>query len=209
MVGMIGHLGQVSPKRASRCAILHLAGLSLGGGAAGIFLGLVGSAIRSAAHRRGVAFPDQAVIMGMGAVALVCGLRELGALRFCLLQAKRQVSRALWYTRGTYRASFLWGLELGVGLATFIQYPIYYVVLAVALAGTPLSGGLMLATAGLGQGLVLLVRTAQLASRSGEHGRAEEWVARAHRLAGRASLAFAGCLFAAGASGRAGGLWGL
>jgi hypothetical protein len=207
MIGTIGHLGQVSPRRGLICALLHVLGATLGAAALGVALGVAGVGLRWGAAALGVApFGPVGVGVGLGLLALLCGLRELGVLTFPLPQRPCQVPRRWWYTMGTRRASFLWGVGIGFGLLTFISYPVYYLVLAVALAGTPAYGGLLLAACGFGQGMVLLTRTVQSACRAEAAIREQVWIRRMHRLAGGAALAFGGYLLACAWMARLGAL---
>jgi hypothetical protein len=198
MIGMIGRLGEASPKRGRVCALWHLLGLSLSAAALGVALGLAGAWLRWAGAQLGVAlFTPASIGIGIGLLALICGLRELGVLSFPLPQRQRQVPREWWYTMGTRRASFLWGVALGAGFLTFVQYPVYYVLLALALVSPPATGGLLLAASGVAQGLVLIARTVQSASGPPSVSGDSLWSSRAHAWGGWAALAFAGYVLTA------------
>jgi hypothetical protein len=182
----------VSPKQGRLCALLHLAGLTLGAALLGIVLGLVGQTLSWASARLGAGpVPPGTVAVGIGLLALLCGLRELRVLRFSLPERRRQLSRLWWYRLGTRLASFRWGLVLGGGLFTFIEYPIYYLVLALALAASAPVGGLLLATCGFGEGAVLLLRTVGAPRWVPARWDDGHWSQRLHGVAGWAALAFA------------------
>jgi hypothetical protein len=80
---------------------------------------------------------------------------------------RRQVSRLRW-SDGMFRASAIWGLELGVGVATFVPSAALFLIFAYALADASLGGTVPLLFYGLVRGgqpaFVLLVGKVPTAS---------------------------------------------
>jgi hypothetical protein len=68
----------------------------------------------------------------------------------------KQVPRHWLTVFGPQKASFLWGISVGLAFTTMIQYSLYYVVTFwIFLAGQPLLGALALAVYGFAQGALL------------------------------------------------------
>jgi len=197
MIGTIGHLGQVSPRRGLVCALLHILGTTLGAAGLGVALGLVGEGLRlAAANSRATLLGSESLGLALGSFAVICGLRDFAVVSFPLPQRRRQVPESWWYTMGTQRASFIWGLVLGCGVLTFISYPAYYVVLVLALTGKLGHSILLLAACGFGQGMVLIARTPRSKCAIPTLFHEDAWNSRMHCLAGGAAVAFGGYMLA-------------
>lgn len=79
--------------------------------------------------------------LGVGAVAILLLLRELGAIRIRLPERPWQTNRAWAYSHGFAVASAMWGFHIGVGFATVVTYGGYYAMaLAVVAEGSVVYG---------------------------------------------------------------------
>jgi hypothetical protein len=130
----------------------HFGGAVIGAVAAGTVFGLVGSIMRL------VAQPGVAVVLaGVGAVALIYSLRELGLADVPMPQFHRQVPTSWRYRYRPNVAAVLYGVGLGVGVATFVRVATLYVVLTwIVLVGDPVLGGLALSAFGALRGLPIV-----------------------------------------------------
>jgi len=130
-------------------AIAHVAGSLISGAIAGALLGIVGNALPL---NRGAVWMVAALVAG------VLFVRDLHLLEFPVPQWGRQ-TRGSWYRElGAIRAAWLWGLDLGSGMTTFVFYSGYWVVvLGAAFTGSALQSACILAAYGLGRGAVVLL----------------------------------------------------
>lgn len=162
MIGQIGHLGQVSPMKGLASAGLYAAGAAMGAAVTGSLLGAAGRALWWLAGFDG---PRRvpALVATLGALAVVGGLRDLGVLRFSLPGPRCQVPRPWFRIFGPNVAGFLWGVMIGAGYRTQIQYASYYVVAVTVIAlGSAPWGAAIMGVYGLSQGLSLMADTAAM-----------------------------------------------
>lgn len=138
---------------------LHIAGAVAGGVLMGGLLGVLGARIPSEPARQawGTAL--------LGMLSLLYALHELRLLSLPYPQWQRQV-QAQWRSRfHPYITALLFGIQLGVGYATFVSVATLYVItVAAVMAGSPGYGALLfglfaLARAGLLVPLAWQVRT--------------------------------------------------
>jgi hypothetical protein len=109
------------------------------------------------------------VVLGLGIIAiaslLVPSLAQLLPERPC------QVQSSVLHAKGRSRAAWDWGIELGLGVRTFIVTPGFHALLAVAVGQHhALMATLVCATYGLVRGLTI----AYFAVEQGRHGAAPE-----------------------------------
>ena len=134
--------------------VLHVLANLVGAAGVGVAWGLLGALLPW--HGRPAVTSGQA-LLGAGLVAVTYSARELGLLPVPVPHLSRQVS-------GRWRRSFrprtfaiLYGLELGTGITTFVNFTGIYVALVwVALLGNPVWGAIVMMFFGLGRGLPLL-----------------------------------------------------
>lgn len=159
MIGQIGYLGQVSLRKGLVAAVVYTLGIALGGATLGFVLGGAGWMVRWVCYLR----PDsgaQIVLILTALVAVVGGLRDLGFIRYRLVQPFKQVPRAWFEVFGPNLGGFLSGFAVGLAYTTMIQYSLYYVVFTgVLLLGRPWLGAAILGTYGLANGGLLAVDT--------------------------------------------------
>lgn len=128
---------------------LHLVGAVAGGAGIGAALGAAGSAARAATAPAGAL-----VLVPAGTIAAIYSARELGIVSVPMPQFHRQVPAWWRYRYQPNIAAFLYGIGLGVGVATFVRVATLYVVLAwVAFAGDPASGALAMGLFGAARAL--------------------------------------------------------
>jgi sulfite exporter TauE/SafE len=100
---------------------------------------------------------NSAVLSVSGVVGLLYSVRELGLFQVPVLQSTWQVPEVWRRVLPSQVASLLYGLGLGVGVATRIPVGTFYVTVVWAvLASSPLLGALGMAAFGLGRALPLL-----------------------------------------------------
>lgn len=157
MIGQIGPLVKGSLRVGYAAALLYTIGVILGAAILGTAIASLGAGVRWALYI-GDNVNTPAVLGPVGCLALLGGLRDLQFLRFRLPQPFKQVPRRWMFVFGPYRASFYWGVAVGLAFTTMIQFSLYYVLLAwILLAGQPLLGAAVLGCYGLIQGVILLV----------------------------------------------------
>jgi len=79
-------------------------------------------------------------------IALVLAAREWGWITFRIPECRRQTQKIWAHEFGFVMASAMWGLHIGLGLATRITYGGFWVVVAIAVAAGDLSYGALLMT---------------------------------------------------------------
>lgn len=130
-----------------RAALLYTVAGCLASGLTGMLLGALGAQLGRAVAAR------SALAVGL-LVTLALAARELGWIRFPLPERKRQTEKFWFDEFGPLGAAWLWGLHLGVGFATRVNFGGLWAlaVLAVGIAD-PLFGALLLASYWLGRTL--------------------------------------------------------
>ena len=93
-------------------------------------------------------------MLTLGLVALLGAARDLDLVPLSWMpQPTRQLPRHWMAVLGPYRTSALWGLHVGMGRKTRVGHALYYfLVMWIVLGGSPMFGGLVLATYGLAHG---------------------------------------------------------
>jgi hypothetical protein len=95
---------------------------------------------------------------GLGLLAGLLVLRELGWLRFPIPQVRRQTVKTWFPAASASRAAFWWGLDLGSGLTTLVTFSGYWLIVAAAvLKGDAAFGALLLGGYGLGRSLPIVL----------------------------------------------------
>lgn len=124
---------------------MHTLGGMVAGTGAGALIGLAGGYLPQATSTA-----VDGLILGVLGLAL--GLRELGFLPLRIPQVPRQTTKT-WFLRfGPVQAPFLWGLDLGSGLTTYVRYGGYWLLpAAVLLRGGVWYGGAVLGLFALGR----------------------------------------------------------
>ena len=156
MVGTIIHAVSVDHSNGKSSLVLwihvlsYVAGASLTGG----MFGLVGFGIHSM-------FPqlsrssNQLLILGIA--CLIYSFRELELLRLPSRKFFRQVPSKYRLTMSPKCLAFVYGLELGAGITTYVPTNTFYVVVLWALlVGSPQLGALGMAAYGIGRGVPML-----------------------------------------------------
>jgi cytochrome c biogenesis protein CcdA len=152
MIGQITPLVQAAGYRVWLQAVAaHAAGALLSAAALGLLLGTVGGSPRL--PRGGVA-----VALAVGGVFLACALKEAEVTSCPLPSLRRQTPKRLLCAFGSIWGPFVWGLDLGQGWTTYVDYYGYY-ALAVwtFVLGSPLAGVAIMGAYGLGRVLPVLV----------------------------------------------------
>lgn len=163
MIGQIGHLVQVSPRVGLISAGLYTLGATLSAGLIGLVVGSAGWVVR---WLFALGPAGNAILVPLGVLSLVCGLRDLGILRLPIPQPRTQVPRYWLAAYGPYKAGLYWGFSIGLIFTTWIEYTLLYVVgLWIFLAGSPWVGMLALALFGMAQGVLLTLEVAVIAAR--------------------------------------------
>ena len=134
-----------------------------------LFAGCLGWASHSFRYR--LSFPNIHSHELLAAVFLALLFRDVGILPFRLPGRKRN-SEGAFLSFGYISASFMWGLDIGLGITTWIAFGGYWGVIATILAiGDPLYAGLIMGSYWLGRTLsvwlapVLLAESARSASK--------------------------------------------
>lgn len=146
MIGQITPLVKVASREIwCRAVIAHTTGCVLSAVVLGLVLGIIGQAA-------GLGQWKQA---GLGAVAIVLllgALQELSVLNIPLPRLERQTPKKFLCAFGSTWGPFAWGLDLGQGWTTRIEYAGYYgVVLWALLTASPFQGALLLGAFGTGR----------------------------------------------------------
>jgi hypothetical protein len=87
-------------------------------------------------------------------IALLLAAREWRWIKFPLPSLSRQTDQVWFYRLGFVRASAIWGLDIGFGFGTFVNYGGFYALVALAvLFGKPSYGALLMIAYWLGRAL--------------------------------------------------------
>src|SRR5579862_9554514 len=144
MIGMIGYLGKVSPRKGLVSALLYALGTTIGATIVGFIFASIGFFCRWLLGCGGAIYTP-GVLIPVGLASVFGGLRDLKFFRMVLPQPQTQVPASWWPVLGPYKTGFLWGLFVGLFFQTRIQYALYYVVaLWVILIGQPYFGAQVL-----------------------------------------------------------------
>lgn len=128
LVGALTHLGQVPRRRV--VWLQAVVGYSSAGMASAAFLGaLVGSVGGLVTPRLPGAI--KATLAGLGLLALVA--RDSGVINFPVPGWKRQTEKVWANIFGLRTASVMWGLDIGLGLTTWVRYGGFWSLLWVTL----------------------------------------------------------------------------
>lgn len=161
MIGSITPLVQEAfgTQRWSRALLAYAMGSIAGSTLVGGTLGLVG-------HLAGGPWPwgGHALLI----MALILGLKELGLYKLPTGPMWRRQTPKRWQFRnGAAKTAFMWGLDLGLGVTTRVNYASYWLLVAACLLlAQPLGAAALLGGYGLGR--TILVATGPLLV----HGRA-------------------------------------
>src|SRR4051812_32745910 len=123
-------------------------GALLGGVGLGAFIGILGWCARR------VGIPGEAVLV----TGLLVSLAILSpALSLLLPERRSQVDPAQFFRWSARRAAFLWGLQLGFGIRSYIVTPALYSLLAVGLViQSRLIATVVVAVYGVSRGIAIL-----------------------------------------------------
>lgn len=155
-------IGQITPlvKEAGRrtwaeAAVAYSIGAILSASVLGLCLGALGAGVGS--PRIG-AFAAG----GTGVLLLLMAPQEASITRYRLPAMRRQTPKNFMCAFGSTWGPFAWGLDLGQGWTTYIEFYGYYAIVVWAfLVGSPVQATLIMGSYGLGRGLpVLLARLA-------------------------------------------------
>lgn len=188
MIGQITPLVQVASKRLWwRSVAAHTVGATGSSLVLGLFLGCVGVILHT---------PDWRALatMGVGLMFVYCALKEAGVIPWPLPAFRRQTPKRFMCAFGPIWAAFAWGLDLGQGWTTYIEFYGYYALLAFGLlSGNPLASGTVVTAYGLGRALpVIAAGLAPGHSASGPLGAGYITYYAAIRRINAAALAFVG-----------------
>ncbi len=118
----------------------------------------VGAAIGELGRVVGLAGRPTLALAGCLAVALVLAARELGVLRFRLPERPLQTEKVWMHMFGPFGAATLWGLHLGLGFFTRVNYGGFWLLALLALGlGNPGLGALLMGGHWLGKALSVWV----------------------------------------------------
>lgn len=127
----------------------QLAGSLVSSAAAGALIGLIGTTMPVDRTR---IWPVAAVLAG----ALF--LREVEIFDFPIPQLARQTQGSWYRDFGPIRAAWLWGLDLGSGMSTFVVFSGYWVVVLGALfSSSPLEAAGILCAYGVGRSAAVVI----------------------------------------------------
>ena len=132
--------------------IPYMAGSILGGAFTGAFVAAVGSVLRRAG-------PSHIAVLALFiAVCTVAVIRDMLRPTSVLPSLQRQVPARWRATLPLGYATFLYGIQLGLGWATHVYFGSYYILLGmILLTGNIKTGLLVHATYGLARGAVVLL----------------------------------------------------
>jgi sulfite exporter TauE/SafE len=130
-----------------RIVVLYTVGGMLSSSSVGSVLGWTGRVISSHASRQGL-------WGGFALCVLILALRDLRLISFDLPQRRVQAPYE-WLHRFEFGSVyFMWGLNIGVGLSTFIEFSGLYAVIAAAIiSGSAFFGGSLMLFYWLGRAL--------------------------------------------------------
>lgn len=163
---MVGTIVPVGYGRSRRKWLLAAIIYTIGTGVSSFILGVVLAALGQFVLRIDVELTTPALFV-LAIIALLYGIHEFGIVHMPYPQLKRQVPLRWRYELPHYITPLAYGIGLGVGYGTFIAVGTLHVVaLGAFLAGTPLLGGIIFASFGLGRALPLLILGPKITSPS-------------------------------------------
>jgi sulfite exporter TauE/SafE len=141
-------------KNSSSALWFYAAGCLVGGVCLGGLLGAIGTSIPWQA----LSIRQRSVVLAVsGFLGLLYSIRELGLWRVPILQSTWQVPEIWRRVLSPQAASLLYGLGLGVGIATRVPVSTFYITVVWAtLVGNPILGGIGMAMFGLGRAFPIL-----------------------------------------------------
>jgi len=193
MIGQITPLVQAASKKSwVQAVVAHWCGAIGSAALLGLALGALGTALS-------VTRWQTAAILIVAAVFLFCAFREADITTCPVPSLRRQTPKKFMCAFGPIWGPFAWGLELGQGWTTSIEYVGYYaVVLWAFLLGGSFQGAVVLAIFGLGRGLpILLAGLPRNATAAGPLAAGYETHHSAIQTANVLALAFVGSFLAA------------
>jgi cytochrome c biogenesis protein CcdA len=196
MVGTIGYLGKVHLRQGIICVTMYTLGACLTSTLVGAGLGTFGYALLQGISLTGVR-ADYWIMVGLTVVLGLCSVYEFLSPRVRIPERKLQVKRSHWFLHGPKGASFRWGAVLGLGFLTPIVFPLYFAVVALAIAtASPVGGAVIMMAFGAAQGLPLLVRMLRLRTGADVLGKLQSGAAMrlSHMVHGVSLLLFASYL---------------
>jgi hypothetical protein len=99
----------------------------------------------------------------IGALGLVLAARDVGALHFPVPQLGRQTNSMWRHRYGPTWAAWFWGLDLGSGLTTLVNYAAYWLLpVAVVLRGDVWYGAALLGLFGSGRAVATVASSLAL-----------------------------------------------
>lgn len=126
---------------------LHIAGIMTSAILLGAVLGALGDAI---GH-----LEQSLAALVISAVGLMLAGRDIGVLRIPIPQLRRQTQKTWRHSFGSLTSAWLWGLDLGSGLTTLVNYAVYWILpLAAILRGEVVYGSVVLGLFGVGRAFV-------------------------------------------------------
>ena len=91
----------------------------------------------------------------ISAIGVPLAARDIGAIRFPIPQLQRQTQKTWRHRFGPLMSAWLWGLDLGSGLTTLVNYAVYWILpLAAILRGDVVYGSVLLGLFGVGRTVV-------------------------------------------------------
>ncbi len=152
MIGQITPLVKVASYRVWLQAVAaHAAGALMSAGFLGLLLGSAGGLIPLP---RGAPF----IVFVVGAIFLLCAFKEAEVTSCPLPAFQRQTPKNFLCAFGSTWGPFVWGLDLGQGWTTYIDYYGYYALGAwVFVLGSPLVGAAIMGAYGIGRVLPVLL----------------------------------------------------
>jgi hypothetical protein len=119
---------------------------------------IVGMLLGELGHLIGIYLIRVFTWSGVAALSIVLAARELGILRFALIEKRCQTNRTWLYDFGAVHASAMWGFHIGIGFLTVITYGGYWVlVFAIVALGNVGVGALLMTVYWIGRSSPLWV----------------------------------------------------
>lgn len=152
MVGTIGPLVKEARERWLTGIGLLIVGGMVGGAIAGVGISIAGALVLKAL---GLEARDLFALLTL--VGVVTTARDAGLLRIDGPPFRRSVPKSWWYSHGPWRATLTYGFVLGLGVTTTVPMASYYWLLIwIAVSGTPAYGAITLAMYGVGRAVPVI-----------------------------------------------------